>query len=1150
MLLVVGRITRRLLPLAALLKLSLVFPDEAPSRFRVAMRSGTVETLRERIAAARSGRPGETPIEAAQRLLTLVAALDVHDALTRGHSDRVRAYSQMIGKELGLSRRDLDLLNWAALLHDVGKLDVPIETLQKPGRPSEDEWLLLRRHPQLGAELVAPLAGWLGEWAEAVPQHHERWDGRGYPAGKVGDQIALAGRIVAVADVFDVMTSARSYKEAGDALAARHELSRYAGSQFDPRVVRAFLNVSLGRLRFAMGPLSWLAHAPLLGRIPLTPLGSAVGSVSGSLAVVAAATTTGIVGGPELPASPLRTPAAVAAPIEQAVDEPGSRRRARPAPAPTAFAYVSLARSVSPASTLVVRLPGIGADHVVRITEPPTVGAAHIGPDNELVYRSPADFVGTIIVRYRACTVDGRCTWGTVRIEVRDIDVRPRASTESSKPLQDASEPTELPVADRDPDDRKSTEPSTEAARTNHAPTAVDDLADAVVGRALTIDLLANDSDRDRDVLELVALGKPGNGNLELLSGGRIRYTPGPSTRGTISFPYTVSDPSRATSRATVFIRVTSPAAVPSFRIGREVTVLENAGTVTLSGWATEISDGSADGGTVVSFLVEIEDTGLFAASGLPALAPDGTLTFTPKRDASGQTRVVVRLRTEGTAGNGGMDASAPQTSTIHVLPVNSAPTFTPGGNPAVGEDSGPFSESGWATAIDPGAGETSQTVSFLVANDNPDLFVAGKQPAVSAGALTFTPAPNAHGVAHVTVRAKDDGGNEHGGTDTGEAQALTITVTPVADAPAAAADTAATVEDSAGVTFDVLANDIDADQDQLTLTAFDSASLSKGALVHSGGGTFTYIPSSSANGLETFAYTVSDGHGGTSTAAVTISIAAQPDAPSAAGDAYVTSQDVPLGIGTPGLLANDSDEDGDAISVKLTGVTPPTNGALVLSADGSFTYTPNPGFSGTDSFDYKITDGSLTDIGTATITVSAIPVVPGTFYFTPTGGPDIWGLSTTPPLPASPEPDYESDGNPGLTIEHSGGQLSVPLGDDRRREWVYAIVTPLVLNGPVTAELWSTIAYFRTNRDSHPYIYLFDCAAGGTGCVLLAENDIHVDDWNSGPTWMQHLFTVGSVSRTIAAGRELRLRLLVKHEDLWIAMTANRPSALHVTLG
>ena len=286
-----------------------------------------------------------------------------------------------------------------------------------------------------------------------------------------------------------------------------------------------------------------------------------------------------------------------------------------------------------------------------------------------------------------------------------------------------------------------------------------------------------------------------------------------------------------------------------------------------------------------------------------------------------------------------------------------------------------------------------------------------------------------------MTVWAKDDGGDEHGGADTGEAHALTITVTPVADAPAAAADTAATVEDWAGVALTCWPMTVTQTRINSPFTAFDSASLSKGALVHSGGGTFTYIPSASANGLETFTYTVSDGHGGTSTAAVTITIAAQPDAPSAAGDAYVTSQDVPLGIGTPGLLANDSDEDGDAISVKLTGVTPPpTNGALVLSADGSFTYTPNPGFSGTDSFDYKITDGSLTDIGTATITVSAIPVVPGTFYFTPTGGPDVGAFRRRHHSRHHPEPDYESDGNPGLTIEHSGGQLSVPLGDDRRR--------------------------------------------------------------------------------------------------------------------
>ena len=128
---------------------------------------------------------------------------------------------------------------------------------------------------------------WLGGWTDAVGYHHERWDGKGYPRGLSGEEIPLAGRIVAVADVFDVITSARSYKEAGSANAGRAEIARCAGTQFDPRVVRAFLNVSLGRMRLVMGPLSWLAHTPVLGRLPLT---SAAGTVWSTLAVVAAAT--------------------------------------------------------------------------------------------------------------------------------------------------------------------------------------------------------------------------------------------------------------------------------------------------------------------------------------------------------------------------------------------------------------------------------------------------------------------------------------------------------------------------------------------------------------------------------------------------------------------------------------------------------------------------------------------------------------------------------------------------------------------------------------------------------------------------------------------------------------------------------------------
>src|SRR5919106_6187026 len=307
----IDRACRRLLPLAALLKLSLVFPDQAPSRFKAAIRNGSVGSLEERIAEARAGRPGETPVEAAERLLGLVAALDAHDRLTRGHSDRVRAYSQMIGQELGLSKHEVELLNWAALLHDVGKLGVPSEILTKPGRPTDEEWETLKRHPEVGLELIEPLRSWLGEWSQAVGHHHERWDGRGYPYGLAGDKISLAGRIVAVSDVFDVMTSARSYKSAGGAIEARNELARCADTQFDPRVVRAFLAVSLGRLRFAMGPLSWLAHAPILGRIPLTP---AIGAVSGTLAAATAVVTTGLLEPPVRLAEPLQTPQALAAP--------------------------------------------------------------------------------------------------------------------------------------------------------------------------------------------------------------------------------------------------------------------------------------------------------------------------------------------------------------------------------------------------------------------------------------------------------------------------------------------------------------------------------------------------------------------------------------------------------------------------------------------------------------------------------------------------------------------------------------------------------------------------------------------------------------------------------------------------------------------
>jgi hypothetical protein len=248
------RLCRRLLPLALLLELSLVFPDQAPSRVGVALRAGSPKRL------LTSGN--ERPHEAAARVLALASRLTMHDRGTRGHSERVRAYAELLGVELGLDAVELDHLRWAALLHDVGKLIVPVEVLNATKPLNDEQWAAIRQHPGEGERLTAPLHAWLGEWVNAAAQHHERYDGKGYPRGLAGDELSLAGRVVAVADSFDAMTAERSYNQPMTPEAARGELAAKAGTQFDPDVVRAFLNISIGRLRWIVGPAVLLALLP------------------------------------------------------------------------------------------------------------------------------------------------------------------------------------------------------------------------------------------------------------------------------------------------------------------------------------------------------------------------------------------------------------------------------------------------------------------------------------------------------------------------------------------------------------------------------------------------------------------------------------------------------------------------------------------------------------------------------------------------------------------------------------------------------------------------------------------------------------------------------------------------------------------------
>jgi putative nucleotidyltransferase with HDIG domain len=268
--------------------MSLLVPDRTPNRLQIAL----------------GRRDGEGPGGDAARLLGLVADLDGHDRRSRGHSGRVRGYTDLVAQELRLGKRDRELLRWAALLHDVGKLKVPSPTLERSGRLTDADWRAVRQHPVEGARLIAPLRTWLGPWASTVVQHHERWDGTGYPGGLAGMQISLGARIVAVADAFETMTTSRDSRPS-TAAAAREELARCAGRQFDPVVVRAFLQVSMRRLRWVMGPLTWAAEQPFLGGVQqaatrVGTVGARIGAGAATAGVVAG---TVVVGGVATPAA-------------------------------------------------------------------------------------------------------------------------------------------------------------------------------------------------------------------------------------------------------------------------------------------------------------------------------------------------------------------------------------------------------------------------------------------------------------------------------------------------------------------------------------------------------------------------------------------------------------------------------------------------------------------------------------------------------------------------------------------------------------------------------------------------------------------------------------------------------------------------------
>lgn len=175
-------------------------------------------------------------------LQALTAALETRDAETHGHSERVVTFSLRLGREYGLTAPNMKALEFGSLLHDIGKIGVPDAILRKPAKLTDEEWVRMREHPLHGQQILRGI-DFLKGAAKVVAQHHEKWDGSGYPLGLKAEDIDICARIFSVADAFDAITSDRVYRKGRPYETAAQELEEWAGRQFDPKVVEAFHRV-------------------------------------------------------------------------------------------------------------------------------------------------------------------------------------------------------------------------------------------------------------------------------------------------------------------------------------------------------------------------------------------------------------------------------------------------------------------------------------------------------------------------------------------------------------------------------------------------------------------------------------------------------------------------------------------------------------------------------------------------------------------------------------------------------------------------------------------------------------------------------------------------------------------------------------------
>ncbi|WP_435169101.1 Ig-like domain-containing protein [Paenibacillus glycanilyticus] len=451
----------------------------------------------------------------------------------------------------------------------------------------------------------------------------------------------------------------------------------------------------------------------------------------------------------------------------------------------------------------------------------------------------------------------------------------------------------------------------------NEAPVAQNDTVQTEEDKPLTSSVHATDG--DGDTLHYSVVNQPAHGDLTLNPDGTFTYMPDPNYNGPDSFTFKANDGSEDSNTASVNITVTPVNDAPTANAGTKTTAEDTPVNGSVSGSDVEESP--------LTYAIVTPPQ-----HGTVDLKPDGTYTYTPDPNFNGEDSFTFKA-------NDGTDDSAPAKVDITVTPVNDAPA-SENSSVSTAEDTA-VNDKVKASDVD------GDTLTYTLVNE-PEHGTVNLKP---DGTFTYTPDPDYNGPDSFTFKVND------GQLESAEAT-VSITVTPVNDAPTANAGTNTTVEDQP-VTGTVTGNDVDGTTPTYVLVKEPE----HGTVILNPNGTYTYTPDPNYNGPDSFTFKATDGTADSAPATVEITVTAVNDAPTASDD----SKAVESGSSVTGSFKA-SDVDGDTLT--FTVVTPPAHGTVVINNDGTYTYTPAAGYGSTDSFTFKANDGQF-DSNTATIALT-----------------------------------------------------------------------------------------------------------------------------------------------------------------------------------